>query len=288
MSDSGTTQPRKPQRAILTGASGGIGQAIAEELSRQGVALLLVGRRSQPLSVQAEALIAAGGSAQWLVADIATADGRGRLVEAAREWQPELLIHNAGISRFGWLTTQSEVEIEEQIRVNLLAPMLLNRALLPLLLASSRPQIVHVGSVFGSLGFAAHAPYCASKFGLRGMVEALRRELADQPITISYLGPRATATDMNSARVVAMNQQLGNQMDAPATVAAALWKMVERRQVERILGQPEGFFAWLNQCWPRLIDSALRGKLAVIRRFAEPAVEVASPQPTQGAAHGHR
>ncbi len=268
MANAGTSSAM-PLRAILTGASGGIGRAIAARLAGQGVDLLLVGRQPQPLAAMASELGHHGVDVQWLDADITTASGRARLLAVASRWQPNLLIHNAGASQFGWLVDLDEATIERQLQLNLVAPALLNHALLPLLHQQPQAQIIHVGSVFGSLGFAGFAPYCASKGGLRLLAEALRRELADSQIMVSYLGPRATDTDLNSATVVAMNQALGNAMDAPALVADALWQMVVRRTPERLLGQPESFFARLNQLWPRLVDRALRGKLATIRRFAQ-------------------
>ncbi len=259
----------QPLRAILTGASGGIGSAIAARLAGQGVALLLVGRQARPLAAMASELGHHGVEVQWLDADITTSAGRARLLAVATSWRPNLLIHNAGTSQFGWLVDQDEATIERQLQLNLVAPALLDRALLPLLLAQPQAQIIHVGSVFGSLGFAGFAPYCASKGGLRLLAEALRRELADSGVMVSYLGPRATATSLNSPQVVAMNRSLGNAMDAPALVADALWQMVVQRTPEQLLGQPESFFARLNQLWPRLVDRALRGKLATIRRFAQ-------------------
>ena len=262
-----------PQRALLTGASGGIGRAIALELASHGLALLLVGRDPVTLASQCESLRHTGVELGWIDADLTCVDGRARLLAVAHEWRPDLVIHNAGASHFGWLGEQTDAQISQQLQLNLLAPILLDRGLIGQLQQQVAAQIIHVGSVFGSLGFAGYAPYCASKFGLRGFVEALRRELADSAITLSYLGPRATVTALNGPAVVAMNEALGNQMDQPAQVATALWQMVVRRQPELLLGQPEGFFARLNQLWPRLVDRALRGRLPIIHRFAQAAVE---------------
>jgi len=278
-------KPLLPQRALLTGATGGIGQAIALELASHGVDLLLVGRDPLTLARQCDSLRHSGVKLGWIDADLATSEGRARLLAVAAEWQPDLVIHNAGISHFGWLVEQSEEQLNQQLQLNLLAPMLLDRALIGQLQQLPAAQIIHIGSVFGSLGFAGYGPYCASKFGLRGLVEALRRELADSRITLSYLGPRATATALNSPAVVAMNEALGNRMDQPAQVATALWQMVVRRQPELLLGQPEGLFARLNQLWPRLVDRALRGRLPTIRHFAQAAADGRQPRAEAASIH---
>jgi short-subunit dehydrogenase len=120
----------------------------------------------------------------------------------------------------------------------------------------------------GYLGYPGHAAYCASKFALRGFSEALRRELADGPVRVLHLAPRATRTTMNGAGVCALNAELGVAMDEPATVARELVALVERPARERLLGMPERLFARLNQILPGLVDRALRRQLSIIRRHA--------------------
>jgi short-subunit dehydrogenase len=126
----------------------------------------------------------------------------------------------------------------------------------------------------GYLGYPGHAAYCASKFALRGFSEALRRELADGPVRVLYLAPRATRTAMNGAEVCALNAELGVAMDEPATVARELVAALRGSSPERLLGLPERLFARLNQLVPALVDRALRRQLPIIRRHA--------PAPTKG------
>ncbi len=128
--------------------------------------------------------------------------------------------------------------------------------------------IVNVGSAFGSIGYPGYSGYCASKFGLRGFTEALRRELGATRVKVLYFAPRATNTAINSAAVVAMNQQLGNQMDSPELVAKALLQQLETAQSRRFLGWPEQLFVRLNAIFPALVDKALQKKLAVIEKYA--------------------
>ena len=128
--------------------------------------------------------------------------------------------------------------------------------------------IVNVGSAFGSIGYPGFSGYCASKFGLRGFTEALKRELAASQVRVLYFAPRATDTSINSAAVVEMNQQLGTRMDSPDFVAAQLLAQLKSSQSRRFLGWPEQLFVRLNALFPAIVDKALRGKLAIITKFA--------------------
>jgi short-subunit dehydrogenase len=256
-------------RAVLTGASGGIGHAIAAALAPSCDALLLVGRHPARL---AEAAAAAGPAARTLVADLATSAGR----DAVALDGVNLLINNAGACDFGWLAGQSDATLERIVETNVLAPMQLTRRLLPQLLRQPQAWILNVGSIFGYLGYPGHAAYSASKFALRGFSEALRRELADGPVRVLYFAPRATRTAMNGAGLVALNRELGVAMDDPAAVAQSLMRLLRRPARERLLGMPERLFARVNQLAPGLVDRALRRQLSTIRRHAPASPEADS------------
>jgi short-subunit dehydrogenase len=178
----------------------------------------------------------------------------------------DLLINNAGAGDFGWLEGQNDATLERIVETNVLAPMQLTRRLLPELARRDAAWIVNVGSIMGYLGYPGQAAYCASKFALRGFSEALRRELADGPVRVLYLAPRATRTAMNGAGLCALNAELGVALDEPAIVARELIELLRRPARERLLGMPERLFARLNQLVPGLVDRALRRQLPAIRR----------------------
>jgi short-subunit dehydrogenase len=257
-------------RAVLTGASGGIGRAMALRLAPLCESLLLVGRDVAMLGALTRNIQAAGGRACAVPADLTTVAGRDAVLNAAAEARIgiDLLINNAGAGDFAWLSDQDDAALERIVRVNVLAPMQLTRRLLPLMLAQPAARIVNVGSIFGYLGYPGHAAYSASKFALRGFSEALRRELADGPVRVTYFAPRATRTAMNGAALFALNTELGVAMDPPDTVAEALVALLEKPARERPLGMPERLFARLNQIVPGLVDRVLRRQLPVIRRHA--------------------
>jgi short-subunit dehydrogenase len=269
-----------PYRALLTGAGGGIGAAIAQAIAPQCAVLLLAGRDEARLAATARAVAKPGLHCQTVRADLATAAGRAAVVDAAAAFDLDLLINNAGTSEFAWFADQDDDAIERILTVNVLAPMLLTRRLLPQLQRQAAATIVNVGSIFGYLGYPGCTSYSASKFALRGFNEALRRELADGPVRVLYFAPRATRTALNDDALTALNEELGTAMDAPAWVAHELVALLRRPAPERLLGMPEKWFARVNQVLPRLVDQGLRKQLATIRNFARRGVSRPALPPT--------
>ncbi len=129
--------------------------------------------------------------------------------------------------------------------------------------------MVVIGSTFGSLGYPGFAAYSASKFGLRGLMEALSREYADTSLRFQYLAPRATRTAFNTPAVDALNAELKVASDPPQDVAEKLVRSIIRGETRRQLGWPEKLFVRINGILPSLVDSSLRGQLSIIRRHAQ-------------------
>jgi short-subunit dehydrogenase len=259
---------------LLTGATGGIGQAIAHVLAKKGARLLLVARNEAKIQHLRNALVTdykldSSHSPAMLSADLTTETGRQALVAFCEKNGLDILINNAGYQDFGLYAEQSALSVEQTVMVNLLAPMLLTQALLPTLQQSQAGAIVNIGSTFGSIGHPAYVSYCASKFGLRGFSESLRRELADSTLSVHYLAPRATQTELNSTAVTAMNDALGNAIDAPQLVATELVAQLQKTTGgARYLGWPEKLFVRINGLLPALVDNALRKNLATIKQYA--------------------
>ena len=147
---------------------------------------------------------------------------------------------------------------------NLTAPILLTRDLLPLLKRSAGARIVNVGSVYGDIAAPDFAVYAATKFGLRGLSDALRRELAAEGIGVTYAAPRATETE-GIERISEELKRQGNRFDDPATVARWIWSAVERERRSAYPPTAERLFVAIQRVFPVLIDRAL-GK----RRQGEP------------------
>jgi len=146
--------------------------------------------------------------------------------------------------------------------------MLLARYAAPEMLARGAGRIVNIGSTFGSIGFAWFAAYSASKFGLRGLSEALRRELDGSGVGVTYVAPRAVKTRLNTGAVYQMAEAIHMRMDEPDWVAEEIVSAIERDAKDVYLGFPEKLFARLNSILPRWVDAGLRKQNQVMAAFA--------------------
>lgn len=257
----------RDRRFLLLGGTGGIGQALIPLLLSEGARLLVATRRPDSITLPE------GVTAVKL--DLAAENLDQQLQAVTDEW-PDLygVIHCAGQNRFASIEQSTMADIDDQLMVNLRSAMAVARHLVPLLKARKGGALVFVGSTFGSIGYPGYSAYCATKFGLRGFTEALRRELADSPLQVLYFAPRATATAMNPESVTQLNQTLGNAMDPPEQVAAQLISAMKRDRRRCFLGWPEKLFVAINGVLPRLVDRAMLKQLPVIRRFLDSGVQL--------------
>lgn len=264
---------------ILTGASGGIGRLLCAGLVGEGATVVAVGRDG--LRLQALASTLPPGKVVTVAADIGTAEGRSTLLARAEvlPTAPSMLVVGHASAAFGLFAGQSAQSLEQLMQANLVGSMLLIHALLPLLECQPKASVAVLGSTFGSLAFPGFAAYSASKFGLRGLVEALGREYAGSTVTFQYLSPRATRTDFNSAAVDAMNAELGVTHDPAERVAAALLAALRSGNPRLQLGWPERLFARLNGLLPELVDRGLRRQLPIVRRHASTLSAITQPSP---------
>jgi short-subunit dehydrogenase len=244
-----------------------MGTLIARSLAARGTRLVIVDINESRLNALQQQL---GDKHLSVVTDLTTTEGRTELLRVCRELRSiDILINAAGISDYALLERHSASRIQLMTTVNLIVPMLLCQDFVPLLQRSPEPAIVNLGSTFGSIGHPGFAVYCASKFGLRGFTESLRRELADTAIQVFYLAPRATQTDMNSAAVVSLNHELGNAMDKPELVVENLLRLLTDKQGgDYFMGWPEKLFVRINGLLPKIVDSAIGKQLSTIKRYA--------------------
>ncbi|MBQ0745997.1 MAG: SDR family oxidoreductase [Marinobacter sp.] len=244
---------------LLLGGTGGIGKALLDALVQVGSHVIVASRHPE--------LVGHRENMSPVHLDLAAADLDQQLVRLTEAY-PDIdgVIHCAGQNRFSGLAKMSVGELDAQLAVNLRSAMLVARHFAPQF-EKAGGALVFVGSTFGSIGFPGYTAYCATKFGLRGFTEALRRELADTAVQVVYVAPRATATEMNPEVVNELNRALGNSVDAPETVASEILKAMENGDRRRFLGWPEKLFVVINGILPRLVDKAMLKKLPVIQRF---------------------
>ncbi|MFW1678747.1 SDR family oxidoreductase [Pontibacter sp. JAM-7] len=255
-------------RLVLTGASGGLGQAIACALAAQGCSLLLVGRSGLKLQQLLARLPKAQGQRHLIVeADIRLPEQREILAQQAETAGVNGLINLAGSNQFVLFEQQTDEAIADMLQTNLIAAMQLTRRLLPRLRQQPEGLVVNVGSILGSIGFPGYATYCASKFALRGFSETLARELADSTLRVLYFAPRAAQTSLNSDAAMAMNLHLGSTIDSAETVARALVSAIGGLQPQTFLGWPEKLFVRLNAIAPGLVSRSMAKQLPIIKRY---------------------
>ncbi|WP_279451447.1 SDR family oxidoreductase [Aeromonas hydrophila] len=258
---------------LLTGASGGIGEALAQELAAQGARLLLHGRRGSALERLRKELPHPERH-QTVIADLGSPQERAKLLQhPALDEGLDVLINNAGCNQFAWLEDQSSEQVERQLLLNVEAPIQLTRMLLPRL---RKPAVImNVGSSFGAIGYAGYSVYCASKFALRGFSEALGRELEGTGIQVLHFAPRATRTRLNSEAAYEMNAELGTHTDSPQDVAEEAVIALCNETRRSWLGWPEKLFVRLNGLLPGLVDRALAKQKPIIERYARHAAPAA-------------
>ena len=252
-------------RVVLTGATGGIGRSIAERLVRSGAALMLVGRSAARLAGQARELAgsldgkpASESRIAWRLADLTQPAVVDQLAETAAHWDCNVVVHGAGVPAFGPFGEVDTECLRAVVETNLIAPIRLTQALLPHLRKQRRAQIVCIGSAVGAIGVPGFAVYGATKFGLRGFAEALRRELADTRVRVQYLAPRSTRTAFNDGRASSYLRATGAVVDPPERVAAALLKLIQSEQPERYVGYSESLAIRVNAFASGWLDGAFR------------------------------
>jgi short-subunit dehydrogenase len=204
-----------------------------------------------------------------LLADLGTSEGRAALLDFAAGPQPaDVVILNAAGGHFGLYESMSDAEITQLVATDLVAPMLLSRALIPLLRARAQGTLVLIGSTLGQIGHPGFAAYGAAKGGLRTFAEALARELGAEGPRLLWVSPRATRTGMNSVSARAMNVELKVAEDPPEAVACAIAEALTHDRPRVQMGLAEKLFVRVNAVLPALVDRAMSGKLPTIRRHA--------------------
>lgn len=255
---------------LLTGASGGIGRALALELARRGARLMLTARDASKLEELRRDVVRNGGTATIVAADLTSSSDRDRVVSAAQKFGVDVLINNAGSNHLGLFADQDAQSIERLIACNVLAPMQLTRQMLAHLVGRQRACIVNVGSILGSIATPGQTTYSATKFAIHGFSEGLRRELAADGIKVIYVAPRATDTAMNDEQARDLNERLGIAMDPVESVALEIVAAMVRGRSERYIGWPEKLFVRINALFPALVDKALGKQRKILNETQVP------------------
>ena len=248
-------------RAIVTGASSGIGRAVSRELARQGAFLVLFARREDRLQQLREEIQQGGGRAEVVAGDVTDPEARKRAVDTARACFGglDVLVNNAGIGALGLFEDSDPQRLRTVMEVNFFALAEMTRLALPLLMQGRDPILVNVSSILGHRGVPHNSEYCASKFAVQGFSEALRAELTRHRIDLLVVSPGTTETEFFD-RVIARTGE--PQWPAHGSVSA---QYVARKIVRAIhLGRHEVIpfglgkvLCLLNRLAPGFVDRVM-------------------------------
>lgn len=246
---------------LITGASSGIGAALARHLAAQGTTVGLVARRADRLAdVLAECRATAPASEMW-VADVAEPDAAARLVDAAwSAWDGiDVLVNNAAIPGVRPVTRATPEEVARVMEVNFHAPVRLALTVLPKMLERGRGTIMNVSSLGGRLGIARESAYCASKFALCGWTEAVKLDLWHSPVQVKLVIPGAVDTEIWDKP-----DEEGAAYDGPkvpaAEVAAGMAAALDDDGFEYYLPDMKGIAVFKTND----IDTYLRGSIEAL------------------------
>jgi short-subunit dehydrogenase len=262
--------------ALVTGASGGIGREIARRLAKEGMNVVVSGRREDVLAEVVAELRERGVSSEAVPADLGDLSQIDPLIERSEAALGEIdvLVNNAGLETVGAFTAYSREQLTSMVDVNLTAPMLLTHRVVPGMLERGRGHVVFISSLAGKLGPAYNEPYAATKAGLIGLTQSLRAEYSKAPVGFSAICPGFTAGDGMYQRMVDEGVS-SNRMLGETTLEKVADRVVDaiRRDRPEIVesGSPVRPMLAMGQLAPRLAERVVErfGGTEIFRRAAE-------------------
>lgn len=253
----------KDSRAIVTGASSGIGRAVAMELARHGVRLVIAARREDRLrDLAAEVLAAVPQAVVEIVAgDISDPAVRQRTIDAVqtRLGGLDVLVNNAGVGAMGLFVDAAPERARKVMEVNFFSLVEMTRLALPMLRQGMRPIVVNVSSILGHRGVPYSSEYSASKFAVQGFSESIRAEFTKLGIDVLVVSPGTTETEffdrvMDSTE---MPKWPEHKPVSAAEVARQTVAAIRKGRHEIIPYRWGRVLCWMNRLSPRLVDGVM-------------------------------
>jgi short-subunit dehydrogenase len=257
-------------RILITGASQGIGLALAEAAAARGAKVLAAARSAELLRELANRVRAQGGILETVQADVTSAADRQHMVNAAQHafGGLDILVNNAGIGATGHFADVSPERMRRIFEVNLFGLTETTRVFLPMLKAGHRPAIVNISSIAGKRGIPARSEYSASKFAVQGFSEALRAEVAKDDIDVLLVCPGLTQTNFSKNMIeqkalVPLDHMRGM---TPAQVAEHTLRAIEKGKHETILTLQGKLIVLVSRFFPWFADFFTRRKVRSLFR----------------------
>ncbi|NLX96678.1 MAG: SDR family NAD(P)-dependent oxidoreductase [Rhodopirellula sp.] len=248
----------RESRAIVTGASSGIGRAVALELSRQGADVVVTARREDRLRTLAEEISSGRGRVAIVPGDITDPRTRQAAIEAARSEFGGLdaLVNNAGVGALGLFEDAAPERVRHIMDVNFFALVEMTRTALPLLKEGINPIVVNISSILGHRGAPYSSEYSASKFAVQGFSEAIRAEFTRHRIDVLVVSPGTTQTEFFDSVVERVGEPTWPEHTAVTAedVARRIVKAMRKGRHEIV---PYGWgkvLCWLNRLSPAMVD----------------------------------
>jgi len=245
-------------RAIITGASSGIGREIALELARRGAHVVVTARREDRLNQLAKEIRAGGGRVEAVVGDIVDPVVRQQVIATAPNVYGglDILVNNAGVGAMGLFEQGKPETLRHVMEVNFFSLVEMTRLALPLLKAGRKPIIVNISSILGRRGTPHNSAYSASKFAVHGFSESLRAELSRRGIDVLVVSPGTTSTEFFDS-VIEQHSKPAWPEHTPVSPAYVAKKTVQamcqgRHEIIPYLWGK--VLCWLNRLSPRLVD----------------------------------
>ena len=269
----------RDQVVLVTGASSGIGRATAVSFARQGAALALAARRREQLEETAQAVTNAGGRALVIPTDVTNAQStRAAVAAVKREWKRvDILVNNAGILKPSRVEELKAADLDAMLKVNVFGALFMMQAVLPLMRNEGHGTIINVASLAGRRGVSPLGGYCATKFALVGLIEALRTELDDRKIHIGLVMPGVVDTPMvDNAKESELGAMWPSMFNMPVEwVATAVVLAARFRLLEVSVPPGAATLEVLGALAPSISDALIRWSTAAGRVLARNAPKAA-------------
>lgn len=257
---------------LVTGASSGIGAAAARIFAHAGYRVSMAARRLDRLEALKQEIEANGGQALAVAADLSAYEDIQKMVSVtlAQFGQVDVLINNAGFGRLKWLEELDPfADIQAQLQINLLAMILVAREVLPHMIERRSGHILNMSSIGGFVATPTYTAYSASKFGVRGFTEALRREVGVYGIHVTGIYPGSVKTEFKEH--AGIERKTGQTTPEalrlePEQVAQAMLKVITRPRRTVILPWQMRFSIWMNSLFPGIVDWIIEKRFTRLER----------------------